>query len=163
MSTSDSVTSNMVLIKHVWQEHMHLTQNVEMCIVMRCELITNWHYFTLPEKAYTYEQVCCKYSNFETGVDLSLNTDGDRIYFSVMSQPTLKLSQSSSRHHSSQLFWDSQVTGFAQGLSKPSPPVKRNIHSWVSNWFLFFKMFTVSSNENSSLSWHSVSNNYIQW
>jgi hypothetical protein len=46
---------------------MHLTENVEMCMVMGCELIINCHNFTLPEKAYTYEQVGCKYSSFERG------------------------------------------------------------------------------------------------
>jgi len=61
MSTSVSVTSNTLPIKH-----MHLTENVEICIVMGCELIINCHYFTLPEKAYTYKQECCKYSSFET-------------------------------------------------------------------------------------------------
>ena len=83
---------------------MNLTENVEMCIVMGCELITNCHYFTLPEKVYTYEQVHCKYSSFETEGKYLKATDGDRIYFSVMSWPTLKLFKSSSRHHSSQLF-----------------------------------------------------------
>ena len=68
LSTSISVTSNTVFIKHMRQEHtsMHLTENVEICLVMGCELIINCHYFTLPAKSYTYEQECCKYSSFET-------------------------------------------------------------------------------------------------
>ncbi len=63
---------------------------------------------------------------------------------------TLYLDSSSSRQSSSQDFWGSQVAGLGWGLSKPMPPVNRNLHSSSATCFSCLSRFTQSTKENRS-------------
>lgn len=63
---------------------------------------------------------------------------------------SLKLGKSSSLHNSSHDLGGSHVVGFECGLSKPIPPVSRNLHSSSLTSLLCFWMLTQSKNENSS-------------
>ncbi len=68
----------------------------------------------------------------------------------VYMTPTLYLDSSSSRQSSSQDFWGSQVPGLGWGLSKPMPPVNRNLHSSSATCFSCLSRFTQSTKENRS-------------
>ena len=63
---------------------------------------------------------------------------------------------SSSLHNSSHDSLGSQLAGFSCGLSRPTPPVKRNRHSASSISRLCFNRFTHSSKENSNCKIKSV-------
>ena len=60
------------------------------------------------------------------------------------------LLKSSNLHISSQALAGSHLHGLAWGLSRPTPPVRRNFHSSSSISFLPLSRFTHSSKENSN-------------
>ena len=60
------------------------------------------------------------------------------------------LDRSSKRHISSQDLAGNQLHGFSWGLSRPTPPVRRNFHSSSSTSFLPFSKLTHNKSENSN-------------
>jgi len=68
------------------------------------------------------------------------------------SETYLKASKSLRRHNSSHDLVTNQSEGFTLGLSNPTPPVKRNIHSDESISSLLFIKLITSKSEKSSLS-----------